>query len=251
MQIVHCSPYRDAEGRPRTDARTRRDASDRLGADWQDQLASEDTVIGLFGDHLDDDYVLVCNVALLEDSPDADMLLVGPNGVWAFEFVHSSGSYQAEADKWLVLSSVTSEYEPVEPSPIAVARDNSAAVFDFLHSKDLPVPWVNPIVILTKPDANFYSDGAVANIVKLDEITQFVIQDVRDLEAVMDETDVEAVVSVLRPFFTTPSAEPAQAAGGGRTVMGMTTAQWLIILGLALANLLLIGGFFGWFFFLR
>src|SRR5260221_72749 len=110
MQITHCSPYRDAEGRPRTDARTKKEAPLALGPDWQEKFAAEDGIIDIFGNHLDDDYVLICNAMLLEDGPDADLLLVGPNGVWAFEFVHEAGSFQAEDDKWLALSVATSEY---------------------------------------------------------------------------------------------------------------------------------------------
>lgn len=243
MQITHCSPYRDADGRPRTDARTKKEAPLALGADWLDQLAAEDAIIENFGDHLDDDYVMVCNATLLEDGPDADMLLVGPNGVWAFEFVHEPGSYQAEDDKWLALSKETAEYEPVEPSPIATARDNASAVYDYLHSKDLPVPWVNPILLLTRPEINFYSDGAVANIIKPDEITNFILQEVRDLDAVMDETDVAQIVTALRPFFTqTPDTQEADPTAP-KTLMGMTTGQWIFIMVLAFLNLLVLGGF--------
>lgn len=243
MQIIHCSPFRDGEGRPRTDARTRKEAPAQLGSDWQDQLAAEDVIFGIFGDHLDDDYVLTCNAALLEDGADADMLLVGPNGVWVFEFVHSVGSFQADDDKWLALSAETAEYEPVQPSPIATARDNATAVYEFLHSRDLPVPWVNPILMLTRPEVNFYSDGAVANIIKHDEVAQFATQEVRDLEPVMDETDVEQVIAALRPFFATASTAAADGQPASKTLMGMNTGQWLVILALALANLLVLGGF--------
>jgi hypothetical protein len=243
MQITHCSPYRDADGRPRSDARTKKEAPLALGADWLEKLAAEDAIIENFGDHLDDDYVMVCNAMLLEDGPDADLLLVGPNGVWAFEFVQALGSYQAEDDKWLALSTETSEYEPVEPSPIATARDNASAVYDYLHSKDLPVPWVNPILLLTRQEINFYSDGAVANIIKHDEITNFILQEVRDLDPVMDETDVAQIVTALKPFFTASPSENETNPDAPKTLMGMSTGQWIVIMALALLNLLVLGGF--------
>lgn len=243
MQITHCSPYRDADGRPKTDARTKKEAPLALGADWQEKLATEDAIVDIFGDRLDDDYVMICNPQLLEDSSDADLVLVGPNGVWVFEFVHTPGSFQAEDDKWLALSPATSDYEPVEPSPIAVARDNATAVHDYLHSKDLPVPWVNPILLLTRPDVNFYSDGAVANIIKHDEIANFVKQEVRDLDPVMDETDVAQIVTTLRPFFSTSPTGTEADPSAPKTLMGMTTLQWIVIMALGLLNLLVLGGF--------
>jgi Nuclease-related domain len=243
MQITYCSPYRDAEGRPRTDARTKKEAPLALGPDWQEKFAAEDGIIDIFGDHLDDDYVLICNASLLEDGPDADLVLVGPNGVWAFEFVHEAGSFQAEDDKWLALSVATSEYMPVEPSPIATARDNASAVYDYLHTKDLPVPWVNPIILLTRPEVNFFSDGAVANIIKHDEITNFITTEVRDLEAVMDETDVAQIVTALKPFFTPSPSATTSDSSAPKTLMGMSTGQWIVIFVLALFNLLVLGGF--------
>lgn len=242
MQIIYCSPFRDVEGRP--DPRAKKEAQAALGTDWLEKLSTEDSVADIFSNHLDDDYVLVCNAQFLDEAPDADMLLVGPNGVWTFEFIHERGSFQVENDQWMRLSEISVDYEPVDPNPLAVARDNAAAIYDFLHTKDLPVPWVNPILIVTNPDANFFSSASALTVLQLDQVTQFVTNDVRDLEQVMDETDVEQIVTSLKPFFVSPGqADSASNRPTSKLLMGMTTFQWIVILVLALGNILVLGGF--------
>jgi hypothetical protein len=242
MQIIYCSPFRDAEGRP--DPRAKKEAQAVLGTNWLDKLGYEDKIVDVFGDHLDDDYILVCNAQFLDGPSDADMLLVGPNGVWVFEFIHDRGSFQVQNDQWMRLSEISVEYEPVDPDPLAVARDNAAAIYEYLHSKDLPVPWVNPLLIMTNPEASVFSNASAITVLQPDQMTQFVTQDVRDLEAVMDETDVEQIITTLKPFFVTPEGTASAAANpSSKLLMGMTAGQWMFILLLALLNILVLGGF--------
>ena len=244
MQIVHCSPYRDAEGEPRNDKK--RQAAKELGANWLELLKAEDAVIEVFSNHLDDDYHLICNADLLEDAPDADMLLFGPNGVWVFEFIHITGSFRAEGEDWLTLNNKSAQYEPTDPSPLASARDNANAIYDYLHSQNLPVPWVNPVLILTAEDVAFHNDGAAVAAIQTDEAYQFVTQEVRDLDTVMNEQDIERLYDALAPFLgdavQAPSTE--EEVGGKRThFLGMTTVQWLVILVLAFMDICVLGGF--------
>ncbi|MBM4424066.1 MAG: NERD domain-containing protein [Chloroflexi bacterium] len=222
MRVTHCSPFRDAAGSPRSD--NRREAAKALGSRWKDYLKAEDAIIENLGDNLDDEYQLICNGNLLEDGPDTDMLLIGPTGMWVVEFVHGKGLFKASGDDWLSYNNNTLEYIAAEPNPILIARAN--AIYDYLHSKDLPVPWVNPLLILTLRPA---------------DIQQFVVLDIRELDSVMSATDVDMVAETLRPFFTESAPAPAQAPAP-TTFMGMSTQQWLIILGLALLNICVLGG---------
>ena len=82
MQIIHCSPYRDAEGKPRMDKK--KTAAKALGPNWLEMLQAEDGVLETFSNQLDDDFYAICNVLLLEEGPGAGMLLFGPTGVWVF-----------------------------------------------------------------------------------------------------------------------------------------------------------------------
>lgn len=243
MQIIHCSPYRNAEGRPRTDLR--REAAKALGPNWTSQLQTEDSIIDLFANHLDDDYFLLANLPLLENGPDADIVLFGPNGVWVMEFIHTDGEYKATLEQWLKYNSQANGFEPQDYNPVTAARDNAGAVYEFLHSKDLPVPWVNPVLILTHPNITVYNESSALATVKSDEIEQFARQDMVELDAVMDETDVQQVFTTLRPFAVSlPAAASEEEDGGKRKrLFGMTTGQWMVVMVLALLNLCVLGGF--------
>lgn len=245
MQVLHCAPYRDAEGKPHWEMRQH--ALDTLGPDWTRALESEDTVIEILANHLDDDYTLICNALLLEDGPDADLILVGPNGVWAGEFVHLSGDFKASGENWLAYDSARKDYTPAEPNPIATARANAGVIHEYLHSKDLPVPWVNPVVFLTDPhNINVYGESPAVAIIRREEIYQFVTQEVRDLDPVMDEADVAAIVEVLRPYFTASAAVEAARTDvkePPKHFLGMSSVQWAILLALALADICVLGGF--------
>ncbi len=242
MQIFHCSPYRTAEGKPRADLK--KEAARDLGPNWQEQFQTEDAIIDTFANLLDDDYILFVNLQLLEDGPDADLLLFGPNGVWSIEFIHAEGEYKAQGDDWLRYDEAAGDYVAVEHSPIVAARDNAGAVYEYLHSKDLPVPWVNPVFILTQPNITAYTENTAIATVRPGEVDQFIQQDILELEPVMDETDVQQVFNVLRPFTNAPASLASKtSADGTRKLWGMTTRQWIIILVLALLNVCVLGGF--------
>lgn len=245
MQVLHCAPYRDSDGKPH--AASAAQAVEALGPNWTDLLEAEDSVIETFANHLDDDYVLICNAMLLEGGPDADMILVGPNGVWVVEFVHGSGDFKASGENWLAYDSNKKDYSPADPNPLAAARDNASVIYEHLHSQDLPVPWVNPVVILTDPhNINVYSESPTVAIIRREEVYQFVNQDVRDLDPVMDEADVAAITEVLRPFFTASAIIEAAGAEEKEVptrFLGMSSVQWAIILTLAVLDICVLGSF--------
>jgi hypothetical protein len=244
MQIIHCSPYRDADGKPRKDVK--KEAALALGPKWMDILKAEDAVIETLGDNIDDEYTFICNANLLGDGPDADAILVGPNGVWVMEFIPGKGMYKAEGERWFVYDNKKMDYQLVDPNPIVAARDNANGLYDYLHSKDLPIPWVNPVLILTASDVTLNAEDTAATFLKPDEVQQFAMQDVCNLEPVMDDTDAAMIVETLRPFFGAPPP-PAVALDEDRevptTFLGMTTTQWVIIFVLALLNICVLGGF--------
>lgn len=244
MQVLHCAPYRDGDGKPHWDGKQY--ALDTLGPNWMERLEAEDAVIETLGNHLDDDYTLICNALLLDSGPDADMILVGPNGVWAVEFLHDSGDFKASGENWLAYDSNKKDYSPASPNPVAAARDNASVIYEHLHAQDLPVPWVNGVVILTDPNINVYSESSAVGIIRREEVFQFVNQDVRDLDPVMDETDVTAIVESLRPYFTASAAiaaSSAKAREAPKHFLGLSSVQWVIVLLLALLNICVLGGF--------
>jgi hypothetical protein len=242
MQIFHCSPYRNAEGKPRADMK--KEAAKALGANWLEVFQTEDAIIDTLANYLDDDYILFTNIQLLEDGPDADLLLFGPTGVWAMEFIHVDGEYKAEGDNWLRYSSESNDYEAVADSPIVTARDNAAAVYEYLHSKDLPVPWVNPVFVLTQKNITAYTENTAIATVRPGEVEKFAQQDIMALEPVMDETDIQQVFNALKPFANAPASLAQDGGGGGRKkLLGMSTMQWVVILVLALLNICVLGGF--------
>lgn len=241
MQIFHCSPYRTAEGKPRADLK--KEAVKALGPNWQEHFQAEDAVIETFANHLDDDYIMLVNLQLLEDGPDADLLLFGPNGVWAMEFLHAEGEYKAQGDEWLHYDETANDYVPVAQNPLTAARDNAGAVYEYLHSKDLPVPWVNPVFILTQPNITAYTDNTAIATIHPGEVEQFVQNDILELEPVMDETDVQQVYTVLRPFTNAPALASKSSSDGAKKLWGMTTRQWIVIVLLALLNVCVLGGF--------
>ena len=222
-------------------------AAKALGSNWLEMLQAEDGVLETFSNQLDDDFYAICNVLLLEEGPGAGMLLFGPTGVWVFEFVHQAGSFKAEGDQWSALDEKTTEYQPVEPNPILAARDNATAVYEYLHSKSLPVPWVNPVLLLTNPDVSFTNTGAVATPVRSDEVFQFIVQEVRALETLMDENDLAQVYKVFQPFIGSNTTPGEGVKPKATHFLGMTAMQWTVILSVIVVNLCLIVSFVWWY----
>lgn len=238
MQIVNLSPFRDARGKLNSGAQ--QEARQR-GAEWLAAMRGQEAVVQALAEPLDDSFALLLNGLLPQSDLELDLVLVGPNGVWVLQTVHAPGMYTIEGDNWMAYDTAQLQFAPVEQNPVRQAREGSMRLYEHLHEKDWPVPWINSLLVVTSRDVNIRAKDSAVAILQLDRIPRYVTQDILALEPVMDSADVREVVSVLTAYLS--ASQPAAEGERASRFLGMTRAQWLIVVLMALMNVCVLCGF--------
>ncbi len=239
MQIVHCSKFRDREGNLLPEAR--KEAPKALGQDWKAMMEAQDFVAQGLAQYLDDAYVLLRNVTLTGLTHDADLIIVGPTGLWTLEVAYLKGLFKVDGINWMSYTSKL-EFETVEPNLASHVRENAQALFDFLREKKFSVPWVNPVIMLANSQIDVRTEEAAVAIIRPDGIEQYVAENILPVEPALSPDEAinvaEAIIALGEP--DEKDEEDTQKVN---RFLGMTRPQWVVIAILALIDICVLGGF--------
>ena len=239
MRIINRSPYRDADGGllPGADKL----AAKEFGPDWKKLIDGEDRIAAAIDAILDERYVLIREANLPLVGP-IEMILLGPTGVHILSAHHLEGMYKAEGEEWQRYDSGQMEFSRDTENPIERARAASSHLREVLHSRNLPVPFVNAAVVMSSMDTQLTLEAPVVNIIAFNEIEHFISTDVLAGEVIMDAGDVSTVEGVILEHALEPEKfDLDRSARSG--FFGMNRRQLIVLGGMAVLDLCLLGGF--------
>lgn len=239
MQIVHCSPFRNETGQLLRGAR--KEAAQSLGPDWKSILDGEDQAAKTLANALDDSYVLIRNLGLPGLDHDADLILVGATGLWAIEVTNLGGLHKAEGAHWLAFNPGAVAFEPVEPNLVERARQSGSAIYTYLHRQNMPVPWVNPLLLCINPKMDVRVEDTPVAVLNRADIPGFIANSAKAFEQILNVDDVKTVSESLLTLSQTPTAKVRRPKR--LPTLGMTRPELMVIGLLALMNVCLLGGF--------
>lgn len=239
MQIVHCSKFRDREGNLLPEAR--KEAPMALGPGWKAMMEAEDFVAQGLAQYLDDAYVLLRNVTPPGLTHDADLIIVGPTGLWAVEVAYLKGLFKVDGVNWMSYTSKL-EFEKVEPNLASQVRENAQAIFDFLREKKFSVPWVNPVIMLANSQIDVRTEEAAVAIIRPDGIEQYIAENILPAEPVFNPDEAINVAEAIIALGEPDEESQADAKKPSR-FLGMTRSQLVVIVILALIDICVLGGF--------
>lgn len=99
---------------------------------------------------------------------DADIILVGPGGIWCFEVKSFSNQVRVIGHKWQYRSRFG--WRTMKKNPANQAQRTAMRVKDYLESFDIRIRWVQPVVIWAGDEKNLSLEDPVVPVWTLSDI---------------------------------------------------------------------------------
>jgi hypothetical protein len=124
------------------------------------------------------------------------LILLGPTGVWVVLPLDEKGVYRITEDLWEELQSKKGGFKPVQLNPMATVIGKTQELIDYLTSRGIKVPSIEPVVFFSDPGAHIDSTRPSARIVPVDALQRFIITVWRS-PVVFDEEEIQFIVGDL------------------------------------------------------
>ncbi|MCC6958200.1 MAG: NERD domain-containing protein [Anaerolineales bacterium] len=147
---------------------------------------------------LDNRFHMICDVCLDEGKGALPLILLGPTGVWVILTDDAKGVFRISETTWEELQSRRGGYKTVYPSPMTVVLEKTQELLDYLLSRGIKVPTIEPAVFFSDPGAHIESTKPAARIIPVDALQRFLITVWRS-PVVFDEDEVQIIVNELAP----------------------------------------------------
>jgi len=277
MKVIDRSEYRDAEGRISLQNRVRGTLDRGLG--WFGEMDAQDQVVQRLGRSLGDEHVMLRNLPLAEAGVILPMVLISPQGARVIYPSPIRGVFRAKGDEWYVFSGGSKHFKKTRPNLQGVVMSMAQDLLTYLQNRGFGLPEVEPVLVFTNPRTHIDMARPSARIVLADAIDHFAAN-LQQFPPIMDRDDVNSLVDALvnpKPTEGEPAPEielptegpfePPPLEEDMSTMdefmadeMDLTTErlppdiviigplrmlrwQWMILGGLAVAELLVIGTF--------
>jgi hypothetical protein len=99
---------------------------------------------------------------------DADMIVLGPGGIWSFEVKNYTTLTRNIGDRWQYKSRFG--WRELSKHPGKQARRTAMNVKDYLENHNIPVCWVQPVVLWAGEENNLIVEDPAVPVWKLSEV---------------------------------------------------------------------------------
>jgi hypothetical protein len=246
MRIFHYSHFRNPDG---TIAAKQASARRALGIDWLVSLHSEDAVIQILADNLDDDYTLLCNITFPLLKHDTDMILIGPKGIWVFELIYFEGLFKADGYDLSIFNNREQRFKRCRPNALRQASEDAEAfrkaIEPHFKQQGVRLPWVIPVVMTVNPKTLIQHTETVTNtILRYDELYGYTARAIKKFDNVLDAEDADTIVNILQGVAESAKHAPEQKKifyYRQKRFRGYSMRQWALLLSIIGANLFCFG----------
>lgn len=204
MEIMELSEFRDDEGLISFENRVR--ATLKYGINWYPEMEAQETITRRLGRALGDEHLLLRNVPLVGTEVVAPLILFSPQGVRLLQPSTVRGTFRANEDDWQTFDSRTRKFKSAKPNLQFRALAISRGLHRYFEAQGFAVPEVEAVMIFTNPQTHVDRVNSRARIVLADAIEHFASK-VLELNTVMDNEDIQALVDVL---LNPPIPEPVE-----------------------------------------
>ena len=242
MHIVHYSRFRNPDG---TLAPKIAQARRALGADWLISLQSEDGAIQVLADNLDDDYTLLCNITLSRLRHDTDMILLGPKGIWVFEFIYFEGLFKTDGSALTIYNNREQRFKRCRPNAILQASEDVEALRKTIEphfkQKGARLPWVIPVVVALNPKTHIQrAETITTTILRINELYEYAARTIKKFDNVLAADDSQDIVTILESVTHSVKPAPEQKKKfhfRQKRFRGYSMPQWTLLLSIIAVNI--------------
>jgi hypothetical protein len=211
MRVIEQSEFVDDSGNISLENRIRGTIAH--GMSWYSYMQAQKALTQRLSKSLGDDYVLIRN-ALLPGTPlRISLILIGPTAVRVILASPVRGVFRARGDQWLEFSSQAQHSRPAQPDLLTRVHSRADALLGYLRSQGFGLPQVEPILIFTNPRTHVDSNKPTVRIVLADAIEHFA-SNLKQLTPIMDEQDINEIVTSITEPSLPQGAAGAQVSGG-------------------------------------
>ncbi len=169
---------------------------------WKSGISGEDAVIRELK-RLNDSYYLINNIVVPPNRGDTDHIVLGPNGIFVIESKNYGGEIKCTGDSWsrYKIGRKGKPYELWIGSPSNQVKRNSKVLKDFiLRNKDRIFKedkhiWVHGIVVFTNKNANLHIEKPTVNILRIEELCDFIKK--QNSEFYLSDDEIRNIADVL------------------------------------------------------
>jgi hypothetical protein len=123
----------------------------RKAINWERGKAGEEAVAEVMRTILDNRWTIFRNLHLPGRKDDLDVVLVGPAGIWVVEVKAYRWRLRVTGDRWERAKGTGWRGIDQKSSPSGQAKGNARRLRNFLNEQGIPIPWVHPVFVLSKP----------------------------------------------------------------------------------------------------
>lgn len=236
----------------------------RFGLGWPKQMKSQQSIIAVLSRVLDNAYTLLRNVTLKSDDDPIPLILVGPQGIYTLLNDPTFGIFRARGKEWFVYRSSNGSFRPSKPNMVAAALTLGHKVESFLRARGFNDVPVESLLVLTNPRTHVDAIRPEVRVLLIDGVERFAAQMISSpsvltreqrfkiIEGIVEtSTDIHEAPQEKKRRLNLPLAETAQAVDTRFTQavrpaqrwLNLTTRQWLILGGIALAEVCILAAF--------
>lgn len=118
---------------------------------WIRGKAGEEQVLEVLRTLLDQQWTIFRNLHVPGRNDDLDLVLIGPAGVWVVEVKAYRGAVRVTGDRWERRVGGGWRLLGSKENPAGQVKGNAARLRNFLNEQAIAVPWVMPVIALSKP----------------------------------------------------------------------------------------------------
>jgi len=160
------------------------------------KLSARDYLVQNLRGVLDNRFHMVCEACLDERKGALPLILLGPTGVWVILTNDAKGVFRIHETEWEELQSKRGGYKAVYPNPITIGLEKTQELLDYLSSRGIKVPTIEPAVFFSDPGAHIETSKPAGRIVPVDALQRFIVTVWRS-PVVFDEDELQIIINEL------------------------------------------------------
>lgn len=233
----------------------------RFGYPWYQEVQAQETLLGPLNKYLDSRFTLIRNLQIPEIPTPLPPVLVGPSGVFLLYTSPRKGYFRAREDAWEIMHARSRRFRRANPNLVQLALGMARALESHLQQhlgEKIPV---QPLLILTDPEAIVDTIRPKVRVVMMDGLEN-VVRQLSQMRAELSAERIEQILDLLLPSSTAqvqsgpqkptrtppPALQKAERAIQQQTqraaqIFNFTPKQWAVLGILALFNMLILVAF--------
>jgi hypothetical protein len=157
---------------------------------------AEDAIVARFMRGLDNRFILLHRLELINKGEIFPAILIGPAGIFVLNISHSKGFFRAKDEAWLEMNKTNQRFKPARPNLIKQSKEYAQKLAQILDASQKSHPEIMPILIFANPGVNVETSNPALRIVLMDGVDSL-IDNLFNSQEVLQATEINYLADAL------------------------------------------------------